>query len=390
MHVDLDAFYASVEVRDNPALAGKPVVVGGHASRGVVLAASYEARKFGVRSAMPMSWALRACPQLLVVRPRMHHYAEVSDQFFAVLHRYSPHVEGLSLDEAFLDFTGSEALLGSPMDAVRRLRAEVREATGLAASAGMAPVKFAAKIVTDLAKPDGQIEVLAEDLVSFLDPLPVGRLLGVGPKTEATLKSAGLRTIGDIRRADAERLTWHLGGDHAHLQALARGEDTREVVSDREAKSVGAEETFDHDIEDLETIETYLLGQSERVAARLRRAEVVTRGVTLKYKFDDFKLVTRQVTVEPTNDGRALFDAVRDLLHKHPPSRPIRLCGVSAHSLGPPPPPTLFGSSAKKRDKLNATLDSVREKFGTKAIMRARLLELDDEDAASLRDPRKQ
>jgi len=389
VHVDLDAFYASVEIRDDPALKGKPVVVGGHAQRGVVLAASYEARKYGVRSAMPMTWAMRACPSLVVVKPRMHHYAAVSDQFFDVLHRYSPAVQGLSLDEAFLDLTGSEALLGPAPDAVRRLREEVRSTTGLASSAGIAPVMFVAKVATDLAKPDGQLEVHPESVVAFLDPLPVGRMFGVGPKTEASLKSCGVKTIGDLRRMDADRLRWSLGGDFSHLQALARGEDPRTVESDREAKSVGSEETFEADVDDLETIEAYLLGQAERVASRLRRSGIVTRGVTLKYKYEDFKLVTRQATIEGTNDGKTIYEAARDLLHRNVPARPIRLCGVSAHALGPPDPPKLFSKKNDKRDRMNAALDSVREKFGTDAITRARLLEIDGSGAESLRNPKK-
>lgn len=389
VHVDLDAFYASVEIRDNPSLAGKPVVVGGHAQRGVVLAASYEARKFGVRSAMPMAWAMRACPQLVVVKPRMHHYASISEQFFDVLHRYSPAVQGLSLDEAFLDLTGSESLLGPVQDAVRRLRADVRRETGLAASAGIAPVMFAAKIATDMAKPDGQLQVMPDRIVEFLDPLPVGRMFGVGPKTEATLKAARIKTIGDLRRCEPERLHWALGGEGDHLQALARGEDERVVESDREAKSVGAEETFDEDLQDTETIETYLLGQAERVAARLRHAGFVARGVTLKYKYEDFKLVTRQSTIEPTNDGKTLFDVARALLKQHPPARPIRLCGVSAHSLGAPAAPELFARPSDKQNRLNAVLDSVNEKYGGRTLMRARLLTIDGSGAEELRDPRK-
>jgi DNA polymerase-4 len=388
-HVDLDAFYASVEIRDNPSLRGLPVVVGGHEKRGVVTAASYEARKYGIRSAMPMAWAHRACPKLVVVRPRMRHYAAISDQFFDVLHRYSPLVQGLSLDEAFLDLTGSESLLGPPMEAIKRLREEVRKETGLACSSGIAPVKFAAKIATDVAKPDGQMEVTQEGLIAFLDPLPIGRLFGVGPKTEQALKSVGIRTIGDLRRVDADHLRYRLQGDYSHLQALARGEDPRVVESDYEAKSVGAEETFDRDIEDEETIETYLLGQAERVAARLRRTGVVASGVTLKYKYEDFQLVTRQRVIEPTNDGLALFEAVRKLLQEHRPNRPIRLCGVSAHSLGPPPPKELFAKPNDKRDRLNAVLDSVRDKFGRDAITRARLLTLDEEATEELKDPKK-
>jgi len=389
-HVDLDAFYASVEIRDNPELAHKPVVVGGSIRRGVVTAASYEARKYGVHSAMPMARAVRLCPHLVVVKMRMGRYVEASEQFFEVLRRYSPTVEGLSMDEAFLDLTGTEALLGPPMDAVRRLRAEVRVKTRLAASAGIAPLKFAAKIATDLAKPDGQIEVKAEALQAFLDPLPVGRIFGVGPKTEAALRHAGIRLVRDLREARPECLQ-ALGGEASVLVAFARGEDPRAVVGDRAARSVGAEETFEQDLEDFEDIETYLLGQAERVASRLRHAKLVAGGVTLKYKLNDFKLVTRQRTLEPpTGDGSALFAAVRALLYEHPPSRPIRLCGVSAHALGPRPQPTLFEEVEGRRDRLNAALDSVRDKFGDRAITRARLLERGrDEDGVDYRDPRK-
>jgi len=390
-HVDLDAFYASVEIRDNPELAHKPVVVGGSIRRGVVTAASYEARKYGVHSAMPMARAVRLCPHLVVVKMRMGRYVEASEQFFDVLRHYSPTVEGLSVDEAFLDLTGTEALLGPPMDAVRRLRAEVRETTRLAASAGIAPLKFAAKIATDLAKPDGQIEVKAEALQAFLDPLPVGRIFGVGPKTEAALKRAGIRLVRDLREARPERLRQALGGEASALVALARGEDPRAVVGDREARSIGAEETFEQDLEDFEDIETYLLGQAERIASRLRHAKLVAGGVTLKYKLNDFKLVTRQTTLEPpTSDGSALFGAVRALLHTHPPSRPIRLCGVSAHALGPRPQPALFEEVDGRRDRLNAALDTVRDKFGDRAITRARLLErAHDEDGVDFHDPRK-
>lgn len=379
VHVDLDAFYASVEIRDNPSLKGKPVIVGGHPTRGVVTAASYEARKFGVHSAMPMSRALRLCPSLVVIHPRIDHYAAVSEQFFDVLHRWSPLVEGLSMDEAFLDFTGNEALFGPVMEAVARMRAEIRQVTGLAASAGIAPVKFAAKIVTDLAKPDGQKQVQAEELQAFLDPLPIGRLFGVGPRTEAALHSARIRTIRDLRLARPDQLSFAGVGDASHLQKLARGEDDREVIGDREAKSMGAEETFDEDLEDLEAIETHLLAQAERVASRLRRHQLAAGGVTLKYKLDDFRLVTRQTTLaRASNDGPTLFAAAKALLKAHPPPRPIRLCGVSAHALGPPPPRELFASASDRREKLNAAIDTVREKFGDTAITRARLLGRDD------------
>lgn len=375
VHVDLDAFYASVEVLDNPSLAGKPLVVGSLSPRSVVLTASYEARKFGIRSAIPMSFALSRCDHLIVVPPRMNRYREMSEKFFEILNRYSPLVEGLSVDEAFLDFTGSERLMGPPAEAVQRMRADIRRETGLAASAGIAPVKFAAKIGSDFAKPNGQVEVTQDGLIAFLDPLPVGRLFGVGPKTEASLKSARIRTIKDLRLANPKDVSWAVGNSLAGLQALARGEDDREVVPDREQKSIGAEETFDEDIDDLDVIETYLFEQSERVARHLRRAHKMTTGVTLKYKLFDFRLVTRQTTLaHPTDDGPTIFAAAKTLLHKNRPPSPIRLCGVSAHSLVAPPPPDLFSRIDDRKEKVNAALDAVNAKFGKKTMARARTL----------------
>ena len=377
-HVDLDAFYASVEIRDDPSLAGKPVVVGGQSRRGVVAAASYEARKWGVHSAMPMMRAHALCPELVVVTPRMHRSAADSARFFAILGRYSPLVEGLSLDEAFLDLTGTEGLFGDPEAAMRRLRAEVRDELGLACSAGIAPVKFVAKIASDLAKPDGQLRIPADGLLPFLHPLPVGRLWGVGKKREEELAKMGLRTIGDLARAGLQRLKDKLGDEAGrHLHALANGVDDRHVVPDREAKSMGAEETFEYDLTDAETIGLYLLDQAEKVAARLRHANLVTTGVTLKYKLRDFTLVTRQCTIPATSDGRDLHRAVLELLRKHPPPKPIRLVGLSAHKLGPPPPYQLLGEDQRaKNDRLNAALDGIRDKHGATALTRAGLLSL--------------
>ena len=382
-HVDLDAFYASVEIRDDPSLRGRPVVVGGLSMRSVVAAASYEARRFGVHSAMPMVRAKKLCPELVVVPPRIGHYAAESERFFAILSRYSPLVEGLSLDEAFLDLTGTEGLFGAPDGAVSRLRKDVMDELALACSAGIAPVKFVAKIASDLAKPNGQISVTAERVLEVLHPLPVSRLWGVGKKRESELLAAGIRTIGDLARCDLAALRARLGDEAARqLHALARGEDEREVVPDREMKSMGAEETFEHDLTDPETIGLYLLEQAERVAARLRRVGLVTTGVTLKYKLADFTLVTRQKTIPATSDGGALHRAVMGLLAAHPPARPIRLVGLSAHKLGPPPPGDIFTSgdnaeSARRTDRLNAALDGIRQKHGAAALTRAGLLQLD-------------
>lgn len=377
VHVDLDAFYAAAEVLDDPSLAGRPLVVGGHPTRGVVLTASYEARKYGIRSAMPMSRATRLCAELIVVPPRFRRYVELSERFFDVLGRFSPLVEGLSLDEAFLDLTGTERLHGAPERAVARMRREILAETGLRASAGIAPVKFAAKIGSDAAKPNGQMLITQETLLAFLSPLPVARLWGVGPKTEEALRRARIQTIGQLREADPRRLALLVGNDLATLQARARGEDERRVEPDRETKSIGAEETFDEDTSDLDVIETHLLEQSERVAARLRRAGLAATGVTLKYKLADFRLVTRQTTLgRATNDGPTLFHAIQVLLRKHPPGAPLRLCGVSTHGLGAPPPPGLFDTADRRQDRLNEALDQVRAKFGKDAVTRARLLTL--------------
>lgn len=409
-HVDLDAFYASVEVRDDPSLRGRPVVVGGRSGRGVVAAASYEARRFGIHSAMPMVRALRLCRDLVVVTPRMDRYVEDSRRFFEILGRYSPRVEGLSLDEAFLDLTGTERLHGPPEVAVASLRRAVRDELGLACTAGVAPVKFVAKILSGEAKPDGQMRLLPEDVLPFLHRLPVGRLWGVGEKRERELVHLGLRTVGDIARADRSILEMKLGREAArHLSELAAGIDEREVEGDREAKSMGAEETFERDVSDIETMETYLLAQAERVAARLRRAGRVASGVTLKYKLADFKSLTRQATISPTADAKVLYEAARALLEANRPKGPIRLIGLSAHKLGERMA-DLFdgmierreggagaqagaargaeakrsGEEAARRERLNAALDGIRDKHGVDAVTRASLIAHNRRDVSAL------
>ena len=380
-HVDLDAFYASVEMRDDPSLAGRPVVVGGNSMRSVVAAASYEARRWGVHSAMPMVRAKRLCPELVVIPPRIGHYADESARFFEILGRFSPLVEGLSLDEAFVDLSGTESLFGDPELTVQRLRFQVWDELRLPCSAGIAPVKFVAKIASDLAKPNGQIFVPAERVLATLHPLPVGRLWGVGKKREQELVMMNIRTIGDLAKTVLDVLVRRLGPETGrHLHALAHGVDDRVVVPDREAKSMGAEETFEHDLSDPEEISLYLLEQAERVAAHLRRAGLVTRGVTLKYKLSDFTLVTRQRTIPATSDGRALHRAATALFAEHPPKGPIRLVGVSAHKLGPPPVRDLFDPDADaqvRADRLNAALDGIRKKHPGAALKRAAQLGLD-------------
>ncbi len=374
LHLDLDAFYAAVEQLDDPSLRGRPVIVGGTSKRGVVCAASYEARRFGVRSAMPTARAHRLCPEGVFLPPRFERYAEMSDRVFGIYRRYTPLVEPLSLDEAFLDVTGSLALHGSAADIARAIKREVRESTGLAVSAGVAEVKLAAKIATDLGKPDGLVEVPAGGVRAFLAPLPVSRLWGVGPVTEGALRRAGIGTIGELAAAEAALVQRALGDQGLELQLRARGEDPRPVVPDAEAKSVGAEETFEEDLRGEEALFPHLREQAERVARRLRGAALRGRTVTLKLKYADFSLVTRRCTLEaPVDDGRAIYDAARAQLSRADLSRPVRLCGVSVSGFGPGDPQLdLFAApgaaGAGRRQALNAALDALTERFGEGAV----------------------
>jgi DNA polymerase-4 len=388
LHVDLDAFYASVEQRDNPELRGKPVIVGWPGRRGVVCAASYEARPSGVRSAMSMVEAARRCPEGIVVAPRMRHYSAVSAAFFEILSRYSPLVEGLSLDEAFLDLSGTEALLGPPREVGARIKAEVRSELGIVASVGIAPVKFAAKIASDFGKPDGLLVVSDGELSAFLQPLPVGRLWGVGKVSGAILAKLGIELVGDLLRVDESQLAQVLGGSHAaHLIALARGEDPREVVPSREPVSIGHEETFERDLRDTASIERALLGQCEEVCRRMRAEGYGARTVTLKVKFADHQLVTRQTSLTaPTADAMLVMATVRALLGKVPGvrTRGVRLTGISLGALEEPgtePQLMLAGiggadevREAQARD-LGRAIDSLSSKFGRGTVTRAALLD---------------
>ncbi|MGI9430587.1 MAG: DNA polymerase IV, partial [Myxococcota bacterium] len=271
LHADMDAFYASVEQRDDPSIRGKPVIVGGTGGRGVVSAASYEAREFGVHSAMPTYEARRRCPDGIYLRGDMARYSRESKRIFEVFGRFTPVVEGLSLDEAFLDLTGTERLFGTAREAAERLRAEVREETGLAVSVGIAPVKMVAKIASALSKPDGLLEVKPGEVRAFLDPLPVGRLWGVGPVAQERFEAAGLRTIGDLARADGRELGKTLGDWGGSVARLARGEDVREVEAWRDPVSISEENTFSSDVDDERKQREAIIAHAEAVARRLRR-----------------------------------------------------------------------------------------------------------------------
>jgi len=350
----MDAFYASVEQRDRPELRGRPVVVGGAGPRGVVAAASYEARVFGVRSAMSSAEAKQRCPELVFVSGDMARYAEESRRIFEIFRRYSPLVEGLSLDEAFLDLTGSERLLGPAREVAERLRREVREATQLAVSVGIGPIKMVAKIASGMAKPDGCCEVRSEDVRAFLDPLPARKLWGVGPVAGERLERLGYRTIGELARADLESLRRSLGDFGVSIGRLARGEDVREVEPHREAVSLSEENTFDADVSDRETLERTILSHAEAVARRLRRQDLMARTVVLKWRLGrrrkagprGYPARTRQATLAiATDDGgeiaRVAISLLGDAL-----AEPVRLLGIGVSGLVGAPAEEADGTEA--------------------------------------------
>lgn len=377
VHVDLDAFYASVEQLDDPRLRGRPVLVGGHSRRSVVAAASYEARAFGAKSAMPMGEALRRCPDAVVVPVRMARYAELSDRVFAIFARFTPLVEGLSLDEAFLDLTGTDALFGDVVTVARRIRAEIREETGLTASAGVAPCKLVAKIASDLDKPDGLVVVAPEGVEAFLAPLPIERMWGVGPKAAARLHEVGFETFADLARADPHVLERLLGSWGLEVHRLARGDDPRPVIPDREAKSLGAEETYEHDLRGDELLPE-LLRLAARVAARLTRAGLRGRVVTLKMKYPDHRVRTRQRRLdEAIADTDSLYEHALALLEKIPDrQRGFRLAGISVSELVPHEARAgLFEDERRiRREKLESVTQSLRERFGDKGLTRGTLV----------------
>jgi len=389
LHVDLDAFYAAVEQRDDPNLRGKPVLVGGSVRRGVVASCSYEARKFGIHSAMPMAEAMRRCPHAIVVRHHMERYAEASRVFFAILGDFSPDVEGLSLDEAFLDVSGSERLLGDGRTIAETIKKRVRAELSLVASVGVAPIKLAAKIASDIDKPDGLRVVTREGLLPFLHSLPVTRLWGVGGATREILASMGLSTIGDVARYPEAALVARLGAATGqHLAALARGDDPRPVISEHEQVTIGHQETFDEDVDDKGELTVLLLDQADRVAARLRDDQLRARAVVLIIKYDDFRQITRRTTLESaTSDGGVLARTAIELLSKvqieDRKGMRVRLCGVSAQSLEPRDAPRQLGfdeAAREKGERLGDTLDRVTAKFGKSAIKRAILVTRKDEE----------
>jgi DNA polymerase-4 len=378
LHIDMDAFYASVEQRDEPSLRGKPVIVGGSSRRGVVLAASYEVRPFGVRSAMSMAEALRRAPRAIVVPPRRDVYEAVSAQVFAIFRRYTPLVEPLSLDEAFLDVTAGRALFGDGEATARAIKRDVRAEVALTASAGVAPCKFAAKIASDLRKPDGLVVVPPDGVAEFLAPLPVERMWGVGPKTAPKMRKLGFNTIGDLAGAVPEAMLRDFGSWGVEMTRLARGDDAREVDPRGLARSIGAEETYENDLTSPDAVRRTLLEHASRVARRLVRSGLYARTVVVKVKYSDFTLRTRSATLpEAVQDTDAIYGAAIKLLTRFPlESRPIRLTGVSVSGIETDGPlPLLPDASAEKRRRVEEISAQISARFGDeRTVTRATLL----------------
>ena len=377
LHVDMDQFFAAIAMLDDPSLKGKPVLVGGGGPRGVLSTASYEARKFGCRSAMPTAVAMRLCPDALLVKVPGERIREMSAKLFDILDRASPLVQPLSCDEAFIDVTGSQRLLGPPQEIARDIKQQVRDELGLTASVGVAPNKFLAKLASDLEKPDG-LTVIPPDPQSIqriLDPLAINKMWGVGPATEAKLATRGVRTFADLRRLAEDQITRAAGDDGSRLHRLSRGIDDRPVIPFSEAKSIGQEQTLRQDVRDPDHIRAIMLPQAEDIARRLRYKQRLARGITVKIRFGDFQTITRSITLDrPTDLTDELYRpaiALFDKWAKHN-FQPVRLIGVSAGPLThEPPQQDLFADPQReKKIQVEQTLDQIKSKFGKRAVHR--------------------
>jgi len=382
-HADMDAFYASVEILDNPDLSGKAVIVGGSSRRGVVTSASYEARKYGVRSAMPTAQARTLCPHGVFVPGRMERYVEVSREVRKVFESFSPIVEPLSLDEAFIDLTGTEKLLGQPLEVARALKRRMREDTGLIVSVGIATTKMVAKILSDMSKPDGLLLLGPEHVRGFLEPLPVERLWGVGHVTLERMHGAGITTVGELARSEPAQLAARFGSLGAHLYELANGHDPRPVVADWQRKSYGEENTFERDLTlDSLELERTLVAHGEAIGRRLRADDVRARTITLKLKLarplgaGRYPIITRSFSLEqPTDDGAEITAAATRMLSRIRRSDKIRLAGIQVHNLERSDPSQLglfdpARASESRRSRLNHAIDEVARRFGETALTR--------------------
>lgn len=392
LHVDMDAFFASVELLDRPDARGKPAIVGHPGPRSVVTSATYEARKFGVRSAMPMSQAIRLCPQAIILPPHMHKYKEYSEQVMGIFSEVTPLVEALSIDEAFLDVAGARRLLGSPRRIAELVRARVFEQTGLTCSVGAAPTKFMAKLASGRAKPDGVLVIPETAIVSYLRPLPVGALWGVGASTQQALERLGMRTVADLADAPVHVLVKAVGeASGRKLHELANGRDPRSVVTESREKSVGHEMTFETDVSDQDRLRRELLRLSNQVGERLRKNGLVGRTVALKLRFSDFRTVTRSRTLgEATNVGRRIFEEVWQIYEGLDLGRtPIRLIGVRAEQLLEAGGDTLaLWDPDDEWRETERTLDAVSARFGRGMIGPASLVKRQRDAEAAADDGR--
>ena len=381
LHVDMDSFFVEVERQRDPTLVGRPVVVGGPSNRGVVASASYEARKFGIRSAMPMAAARKQCPALVVVPSDHSHYEEVSVQVFDLFRSVTPLVEGLSLDEAFLDVNGLHRHFSSPVEIGDELRGRIRTALGLPASVGIASTKFVAKLASEAAKPDGLRHIPKEYTIGFLHALPVRSLWGVGEATHASLEAMGVETVGDLAKLSRPALERRLGASNgANLWALAHGEDPRPVVPAHEAKSISVSETYERDLTLSDDIDTELIRLCERLAFRVRRAGLAGRTIGLTVRYSDFVTISRHHTLpHPTDGSRGLWQTVQQLKAKVAETtpgwtRPVRLLGVRVSTfIDRDEPRQLSVASASRWDDLTEAIDAVKDKFGNNSVRPARL-----------------
>ncbi len=377
MHVDMDAFFASVEQRDDPALQGKPVIVCGKSRRSVVATASYEARAFGVHSAMPLSQAKRLCPHGCFIAPHFEAYREASDAIHQVMLHYADAYEPISLDEAFLDISGMGSQYPTLGSIGRAIKEEIRSAVQLTASVGIAPNKFLAKMASDMNKPDGLCIIPYGREQEVLAPLPVRRLWGVGSVTEKKLLAAGFRTIADIQEAAPEKLSALLGNQGPLLKALSLGIDERPIISSRQVKSIGDESTYEYDLTDRPTIDREIAIHSDIVAQRLRRHDLAARTISLKIRFASFKTIMRSLSLEEgTNLQETIDSACQTLLSRIPLTEGIRLIGVTASNLGAPLSiPSLFSDKEEKRARAARAMDSIQQKYGRKALRKGFWLE---------------
>jgi DNA polymerase IV len=381
LHIDMDAFFAAVEQRDNPELRGQCVIVGGRSERGVVTTASYEARRYGVRSAMPMFEARRRCPQAIIVPGRMACYKAISRQIMGLLQAFTPLVEPVSIDEAYLDISGSERLLGPPEEVARRIKSTVLQATGLTCSVGGAPLRFLAKITSDMNKPDGLTLLRPHEVAPFIEHLPVHKIPGVGKVTREQLARMQLQTLGDVRRYPPDMLIARLGKFGHRLLALSRGEDPTPVTPHTPAKSVSSENTLPRDTGDQSVLHGLLLHHAEDVGRQLRRLGLKARTITLKIKHADFQQATRSRTLkQPTQSSETILQEADTLLRHYPLTRKVRLIGVGASHFVPAKAPVqadLFTEKNKPPanwEKVDHAVDAINERFGNDVIRKASLV----------------